>query len=67
MMKYPKNEAVWVSYYTAENQLLFIITANRLRDCYYLYELREDKFTKLGRAKTPTELEVRFQVYERIR
>ncbi len=65
-VKYPKRETVWVSYYNANHELLFIITSKPLRDCYYLYELVGGEFKKLGRAAIPTELEEKFKVYEKM-
>lgn len=37
----------------------------RARDCYYLYELKEDGFKKLGRAQNPAEFEEKFKVNEK--
>lgn len=55
-IKYPKGEKVWVSYYSESHELKFIITSKPTRDAYFLYELINDEFKKLGKAKTPTKL-----------
>ena len=63
---YPKGEHVWVSYYDTSHKLVFIITSKEARDYYFLYELVDGKFKKLGRAKSPTELENKFEVDKRM-
>lgn len=65
-IKYPKGEIVWVSYYNSEHKLLFVVTSKPIRDYYYLYELKEDGFKKLGRAQNPAELEEKFKVNEKM-
>lgn len=66
-IKYPKGERVWVGYYNAAHELRFILTSKETREYYYLYELVNGQFKKLGRAKEPPELIVRFGVEEAIR
>lgn len=63
----PKGERLWVSYYNKKGELLFSLTSKELnRDWYYLYKIEEGKQTKLGKAKTPYELEKKFHVDETI-
>jgi hypothetical protein len=64
-IKYPKGEIVWVSYRNSNNKLCYIITSKILRDYYYIYELIDSEFKKLGKAKNPTELEKKFIIYEK--
>lgn len=65
--KYPKGEQVWVSYYNADNELVFILTSKEsTRDCYFLYELVNGAFKKLGKDKSPKELERKFNVAKKI-
>lgn len=64
--KYPKGERVWVGYYNSNHELLFILTSKDSRDFYFLYELVEDGFRKLGKARSPMELEEKFRVYQRM-
>lgn len=63
---YPKGERVWVGYYTKGHNLLFIMTSKEPRDFYYLYELIDGNFQKLGRAKSPQELEEKFEIDKRL-
>ena len=51
--KYPKGERVWVGYYNAEHELCFILTSKDSREFYFLYELVDGEFKKLGKARTP--------------
>lgn len=64
---YPKGEQIWVQYYNHSRDLLFILTSKEIRDYYFLYELVDGKFKKLGKAKSPVELEKKFRVVERMR
>lgn len=66
-MTYPRGERVWTDYYNSSHELLFIITSKPARDFYFLYEAVDGTFKKLGKAKSPVELEEKFQVYERMR
>lgn len=65
--KYPKGERVWVGIYNKGHELMFIITSKESsRDYYYLYELTGGVLKKLGRARSPKELEEKFEVDKRI-
>ena len=55
-IKYPKGETVWVTYRKMSEDIKFIITSKSNRDTYFLYELINDEFKKLGKATTPTKL-----------
>lgn len=61
-MTYPKGEDVWVGYYNLDNKLVFIMTSKPTRDYYFLYEFVDGVFKKLGKAKSPLELEEKFRV-----
>jgi len=65
--EYPKGECVWAGYYTQQHELMFIITSKESRDFYFLYELVDGKFKKLGKSRSPKELEEKFGVEEKIR
>lgn len=66
-LKYPKGERVWVGYYNAKQELLFILTSKESsRDYYFLYELVDGAFKKLGRARSPKELEAKFNVEKKM-
>lgn len=64
--KYPRGETVWTSYYTSSGELMFILTAKPQRDAYYLYELVDNEFKKLGRSKSSLELEDKFDVHTKL-
>lgn len=66
-MTYPRGEQVWTSYYNSSHELLFIVTSKPIRDFYFLYEVVDGAFKKLGKAKSPLELEEKFKVHERMR
>lgn len=62
-LKYPNGEWVWCSYYDADHKLIFILTSKESsREYYFLYELVDGAFKKLGRARSPKELEAKFDV-----
>ena len=64
----PKGERVWVSYLNHRSELVFVLTSNSARDFYFLYEVLEDgKLNKLGKAKSPFDLERKFKVQEIIK
>ena len=66
-MIYPKGERVWAGYYDRAGNLLFIVTSKEnSRDWYYLYEPAGDKFKKLGKAKSPPELENKYHIRDRM-
>lgn len=58
---------MWTSYYNSSHELLFIVTSKPTRDFYFLYEVVDGAFKKLGKAKSPLELEEKFKVHERMR
>lgn len=66
ILKYPKGERVWRSYYNESKELRFIITSKSTRDVYFLYELINGEFKKLGKAKTPPELVEKYDVEKKI-
>lgn len=65
--KYPKGERVWVGYYSQTYEPKFIITSKENRDFYFLYELVDGEFHKLGRSRSPKELEEKFEVDKKLR
>lgn len=66
-LKYPKGERVFTGYYNTAGELLFILTAKEARDYYFLYELKDGAFRKLGRSKSPPELEEKFGVSQKMK
>jgi len=57
---YPKGEIVWVSHYDKNGNLRYITTSKPMGDYYFLYELKDDKFVKLGRDRNPSALESKY-------
>lgn len=64
LMRYLRGETVWTGYYNRKRELLFVVTSKPARDYYYLYGVENGELKKLGRAKTPTELETKYHVNE---
>lgn len=54
MGKIGRNEVVWLSGRDVNGNALYTITSNTDRTWYYIYDKDNNK---LGKAKTPTELE----------
>ncbi len=55
----PKTERVWVTRKTAKGET-FYITSKETRDCYFLYKEENGKAVKLGKAKSPLDLEEKY-------
>lgn len=67
-IKYPKGETVWVSYQNIKGEPVCILTSKPTRDYYFLYEVLSDgTLNKLGKARSPIELEEKFNVRQRMR
>ena len=64
-IKYPKGEVVWVQY-IKDGAPMFIMTSKAIRDYYYLYQMTDGSFKKLGKSKDPRELEKKYDVYKKI-
>lgn len=56
----PKTETIWVTYTNLKGEVYHTTAKINNRDYYYLYKMVDDKAHKLGRARTPTELEEKF-------
>lgn len=65
-IKCPKGERLWARYYDKKNALRFFITSKEVRDYYFLYEVSGDSAKKLGKARTPRDLEVKYKIEERM-
>ncbi len=65
--KYPKGEKVWTRYLNSEGCLMFITTSKPHQDFYFLYELVDNEFKKLGRSKSPLELEEKFDIRTKLK
>lgn len=68
MIGCPKGERPWVAYYGCGYSLAFFVTSKTgSRDIYYLYEVSDGTAKRIGKSKSPRELEEKFQVCEKIR
>jgi len=65
-MKFPKGEHGKVGYYTANGELLFIMT-QKDSGGFTLYKASGENITKLGRGTDPKKLESTFDVLNEIR
>lgn len=52
-----KSETVWLSMKDTDGNLVYTITSNADRSMYYIYN---ERLEKIGRAKSPDELERKF-------
>ncbi len=67
MLKCPKGETVWVQYIDSSSNPAFILTSKESsRDYYFLYEVTQAGLVKLGKARSPTELEEKYKVVEKL-
>lgn len=66
--KHPKGERVHVGYYNTNRELVFILTSKKSSgDYFFLYELVDGEFKKLGKSRSPKELETKFGVDKKLR
>ena len=66
-MKCPKGEHAWMGYYNQEGELMFVLTTKEFdRAWFFMYENQNGTLKKLGKAKTPSELEEKYHVPETI-
>lgn len=66
-IKCPKGERFWMRYYDKKNSLRFFITSKEIsRDFYFLYEVSGASVKKLGRARSPKDLEEKYKINERV-
>ena len=55
----PKTERIWVKRITEKGETYYI-TSKDTRDYYFLYKIDGEKAVKLGKAKSPLELEQKY-------
>ena len=55
----PKTERIWETRLTGDGRK-FYVTSKESRDYYFLYKEENGKAVKLGKAKTPLELEKKY-------
>ena len=65
--KIPSSEIEWVEYLNREHKPLFLLTSKESRDSYFLYEILDDGYKRIGKASSPIALEEKYKVIERMR
>lgn len=55
----PKTEQIWVKRIASKGEIYYI-TSKENRDFYFLYKEENDKAVKIGKAKSPLELESKY-------
>ena len=55
----PKTERIWVKRATSKGEIYYI-TSKENRDFYFLYKEENGKAVKIGKAKSPLELENKY-------
>ena len=59
----PRGERIWKRFSDSSGTVRFFITSKQdSRDFYFLYELQDGAPRKLGRARSPLELERKYDV-----
>ncbi len=66
-MKIPKGETAWTGYLDRKGNLLFLLTSKETRDWYFLYAAEGGELKRLGKARSPPELEAKYRVHEKMR
>ena len=56
----PKTETIWLTRLTEQQETYYITSKENDRNMYYLYRQDGDKAIKIGRAKSPIELEEKY-------
>lgn len=65
--KVSKGERVWCAYYSLANVPMFVITSKKdSREVYFIYEFKDGELKKLGKSKSPGELERKYNVKNKI-
>ena len=60
-IKPPRGERIWTTWYNIDGSAAYVITSKDTRDYYYIYAVGSDgSLTKLGKARTPPELEEKY-------
>ena len=63
----PSKETPVVRYCSGDGTAMFMLTKRDDSGYFYLYKISRDGQTKLGKAKTPKELEKKFEVDKAIK
>lgn len=63
-VNYPKGEDICVRYHNRAGELIFLLTNKLGSEYYFLYEYRDNVFNRIGKSKSPAEIEERFNIQE---
>lgn len=67
MITCPKGERGWITYYSRDHEPRFFLTSKGAdRSQYILYEVTGSALRRLGKGRTPRELEEKFRIEERL-
>lgn len=58
-MKIPSGETLWVIYCVGGIKR-WVVTSKQARDYYFLYKVNGESLEKVGKARTPSELEEKY-------
>lgn len=58
----PKTERIWVQRTTGDGSVYYITSKENDRSYYFLYKMDGDKAVKLGKAKSPLDMESKYIV-----
>lgn len=64
--KIQNGEIVCVTCCNKESAPLFLITSKPLTGMYYIYEFTDSGLSKIGKGQSPSELEEKFNIKERM-
>ena len=59
--KLPNGEVAWTRYCNKNGDTVFVVTSKPTREFYMLYERVDGGYVRLGRAKSPGELETKYE------
>lgn len=66
-IQYPgKGESVCIIYRNSNGEEAMVMTEKEMHTSFSLWERRGNKWERLGRGKTPTDLEVEYDVLKRL-
>lgn len=55
----PKAETIWTKINTGDNEIYYI-TSKENREYYFLYKMENNKTVKVGKEKSPLDLETKY-------
>lgn len=60
MQTIPRTEHIWLTNTTASGEVFYITSKENSRDTYYIYRKTDSGVEKLGKGKSPPELEKKY-------